>query len=125
MNFHSKLAKLFIALYFLLKTLLNYYFFSLENLLKSEKKLRQKKISLMEITITCNYQVKLFKLFKIKSCLIKSVALKNMINSFGWEAVLYIGVKKEEELHSHSWVHTNFRDFFKPSTNMKIIRTVF
>ena len=124
MNFFSKSTTFLVALFFLLKTILNYYFLDLERLLKSEIKQNVKKNTLQEIIIVCNYQIKVTNFLGINSCLIKSVALKNMINYFGWEAVLCIGVERDEKIHSHSWVQTPFRDFYKPTTPMKIIRTV-
>ena len=69
----------------------------------------QSEITSVEKSLNINQIVKLsnrvFKIFNINSCLIKSMALKELLGNRGFDSRLIIGIRNDEgKFESHCWL---------------------
>ena len=85
-----------------------------------------KNFSKNQISKGCFYIEKIANLLRIKKCLVKTIAKRNLINFFGYRSNLLIGVSfNENSLKSHSWlVSEGINCSEKSIDDMKIIRTI-
>ena len=88
-----------------LKYILLKYFFSF----KAFTALGQSEITSVETSLNINQIVKLsnrvFKIFNINSCLIKSMTLKELLGNRGFDSRLIIGIRNDEgKFESHCWL---------------------
>ena len=123
MSFLEKTEIVLISTKYLLSALIKYQLFGFEDFIQFSKGKIIKKYPINKIKQACSYQIKIADNIRVSSCLIRSVALKRMINSMGWDATIFIGVTNDKKFYSHSWVSTQFQDFFKPGIEMERIRT--
>jgi len=85
-----------------------------------------KNFSKDQISKGCFYIEKIANLLRIKKCLVKSIAKRNLINFFGHRSNLFIGVSfKENSFKSHSWLVSDGINCSENSVDdMKIIKTL-
>ena len=88
-------------------------------------------IKLVEKSLTINQIVKLanrvFKMLKIKSCLIKSMTLKELLGNQGFGSHLIIGIKSDKgKFESHCWleIQNNLFTHNKDISKFKIITKI-
>lgn len=88
-------------------------------------------IKLVEKSLTINQIVKLanrvFKMLKIKSCLIKSMTLKELLGNQGFDSHLIIGIKSDKgKFESHCWleIQNNLFTHNKDISKFKVITKI-
>ncbi len=127
LNFYNKLVLIFLSLIFLVKTYLVFQIRSFEKITKFKKNfLLNKNFSKDHISKGCFYIEKIAVLLRIKKCLVKTIAKRNLVNFFGYRSDLYIGVSfKEDGLQSHSWLVSDGINCSENSiSDMKIIKII-
>ena len=88
-------------------------------------------IKLVEKSLTINQIVKLanrvFKMLKVKSCLIKSMTLKELLGNQGFDSRLIIGIKNDKgKFESHCWleIQNNLFTHNKDISKFKVITKI-
>ena len=74
-----------------------------------------------------NISDRVFKILKINSCLIKSMALKELLGNRGFHSRLIIGIKNnEEKFESHCWleIQNNLYTHNKDISKFKVITKI-
>ena len=110
-----------------LKYILLKYFVSFKTFIafgKLEIKLVKKSLSINEIVKLSN---RVFKILKIKSCLIKSMTLKELLCNQGFDSRLIIGIKNDKEkFESHCWleIQNNLFTHNKDISKFKVIKKI-
>jgi hypothetical protein len=110
-----------------LKYILLKYFVSFKTFIafgKLEIKLVKKSLSINEIVKLSN---RVFKILKIKSCLIKSMTLKELLCNQGFDSRLIIGIKNDKEkFESHCWleIQNNLFTHNKDISKFKVITKI-
>ena len=92
---------LFLAVkYYILKHFQDFKTFTKSSL--SKNKIHKKNLNAVQIVLFSN---KVFKLFKINSCLIKSVTIRELLKKQGYKSNLIIGIKNDTgTFESHCWL---------------------
>ena len=70
---------------------------------------------------------KIFKMFRIKSCLVKSMTLKELLSNRGFNSSLIIGIKNDTgEFESHCWleIQDNLFTHNKDISKFKVITKI-
>ena len=110
-----------------LKYILLKYFFNYKTFIsfaELEIKSAQKALSVYQIV---NISNRVFKVFKINSCLIKSMVLKELLSNRGFDSRLIIGIKNDEEkFESHCWleIQNNLCTHNKDVSKFKVIAKI-
>jgi hypothetical protein len=110
-----------------LKYILLKYFLSFKSFIafaESEIKSIEESLSVYQIV---NISNRIFKVFKINSCLIKSMVLKELLSNRGFESRLIIGIKNDEEkFESHCWleIQNNLYTHNKDISKFKVISKI-
>ena len=103
------------------------YFLSFKSFIafaESEIKSTEKSLSVYQIV---NISNRVFKVFKINSCLIKSMVLKELLSNRGFDSRLIIGIKNDEEkFESHCWleIQNNLCTHNKDVSKFKVITKI-
>lgn len=126
MNFFLKVSEALSVFFIFLQTLIYFKFLSFEEFLTTSTFTAKKKSNLKKIKYGCNCLRKYCNFFGIKSCLLRSVAYKKLLNSHGVKASIMIGVDNDNtsNVFSHSWVVSSIANFGEPSNKMNIIRVI-
>ena len=123
-TFQTKTLVLKKCLYLIFSSVFNFYTKKFDDYIQISHKKENIKWQEKKAIMACKYMEKVMKALNIKSCLIKSVSYKTLLNSIGWEADLIIGVENKVDFYSHAWVESSIINLGKPTTQMKIIRKV-
>ena len=125
-----KFRKIFLAVdvaILALKYILLKYFLSFKSFIayaELEIKSTEESINVYQLV---NISNKVFKVFKIDSCLIKSMVIKELLSNRGFDSRLIIGIKNDEErFESHCWleIQNNLCTHNKDVSKFKVITKI-
>ena len=125
-----KFRKIFLAVdvaILALKYILLKYFLSFKSFIayaELEIKSTEESINVYQLV---NISNKVFKVFKIDSCLIKSMVIKELLSNRGFDSRLIIGIKNDEErFESHCWleIQNNLCTHNKDISKFKVITKI-
>ena len=115
MNYRNKyLSKVYIALLsikYILVYLVLFRFLDFRSLMNISLSKKKKKIGL-EAQEILRISKKILNAMFIKSCLLRSLILRDILKLFKIRSTIIIGISKEDDFKSHCWLEVNGLDIF-------------